>query len=270
MALKRIAFCILFCVSQVQSLNVDLAGSNLSSLPLSSIPTSVTSLILDNNVLTVVEFPDGYDILGSLRLKNNLLSEFPNLCSIKNSLVNLVLHTNRISDVNPQLMKCLQKMKSLNLGDNLLTSFPDVFMPRLETLKLFYNFFEGIPFIPDLGKTLNLLQIGNNPIKRLTRHSLDQLGALTLKMGWTPISTLPNLCHLKNSSALTVSATDAYNLTCDCHIRWLQLVSPLNPIVEVNSAPCFSPVEMVGVNFHSIRPESLQCLGRPVLKVHLS
>lgn len=240
-------------------------NQNLVQLPEEFSP-DMTNLDLSDNLLTFFVFPNGYHFLWKLTVKRNQLIAFPDCRNVGDSLEELILPYNEISYVDPEFLSGLSRLIYLHLSHNKLTHFPDSSLsdPVLTSVKLFHNAFETIPWMPNFGKSLKSIQMGNNPLTELALYDWQQLTNFTY-FGITNISvsTLPNLCHLPRitDEPFTISAEELTSLSCDGHLRWTKLINMSAPILSLDGAPCHHPPHLIGLNFSHVPASDMHFLG---------
>lgn len=257
----------LVCILGLGTAQVKVVMKNqgLTKLP-DALQFNVTILDLSENSISYFVFPSGYLFLQRFIVKWNKLSIFPDCRNLAGSLEELVLAYNEISSVDPNFLSGLPLLTFLHLGYNRLTYFPDssVTDPVLASIKLYYNAFTDIPWMPNLGKSIKSIQIGNNPLRQLSLSNLQQLTVFTnIGMMNTSVSTFPNLCHLKRATpeGFVVNAEDLFNLACDGHLRWIKLMNESAPILNLNAAPCYQPIHLSGRQFTSISAKEMEFAG---------
>ncbi|ELU09482.1 hypothetical protein CAPTEDRAFT_200352 [Capitella teleta] len=228
------------------------------------LPHDLTELNLDNNLITGFVFPAGYSFVTHLSAMSNLLTELPDVRNIGKTLIDLRVHKNRISVINSDILDSLKVLELLHLGENLLVHFPDVSYstpPALLYLKLYFNLLIDMPYLPNLGKSVKQLQIGNSPISHIplkTMLVLKKLETLGGKNISAPV--LPNLCHVALKAPRKLKLQLNTKLSCDCHFRWVKLLNSSS--VELDAAPCHASPALNGLPVDQIGVDQLECAGR--------
>ena len=250
------------CPLTLWAVTVDKSSLGLTSLP-AGIPTNVEELNLDTNALTFFVFPDGYSQLRLLSAKENQLYEFPDVRSLGICLVELTLMDNVISFINKDYLTPMVALEKLHLGNNALSSLPDVRdLPALSDLRLYFNQFHEFPAFQDMSKSFMKLQLGNNPLKEVSLYNFEDLPDLWLiGLSSTELQTVPNLCHLPVTSTMDVTLNDIPLLKCDCHLRWLKVLQASGHNVVLDPEPCGQPPALAGVPWSSISEQDLLCTG---------
>ena len=170
------------------------------------VPWNITWVDVSDNSIENLTTPDGFPKLLTFSANDNLLTEFPNLTSFKDTLRTLALSRNKISYIDPDLLAPLVKLYSLNLYYNLLTTIPDVAGPILGSLNLERNQFIIFPPLTDLGRLLISFNMRNNMITSVPSNN-----------------TFPNI-----RSMLVTNQVDTINITSNTML-------PLITYLELNS-----------------------------------
>ena len=171
-----------------QGLNV-LQFVSDSLLSVASFPSSLTSIILDNNHLTSIPALPGN--VSNLHLDNNPITILPALpASIHVLYIDNIL-VNSITSLPPALtiLSCM--------FDN-LTNLPQ--LPQtLHILNVSYN---NLQFIPDVPDSIQTLDVSHNPLLKCLPHVTYI--AHYLRFNNTLISCLPNIITVGTSSTPNV------------------------------------------------------------------
>lgn len=143
--------------------NIELSESGLD---LSAITTNLFELAITNCSLTSIN-----QIKGLARLR---------------SLRRLTLTHNNLTELDPKIMLKLAEVTDLQLGYNMLKTFPAALtkMEKLEELSLIYNQITSVPDEVCQMRSLEKLHLDNNVLTELPRSvalQLPQLRALTLE-----------------------------------------------------------------------------------------
>lgn len=233
--------------------------SNLTSVPNNLIFNVTESAYLSNNSIAFIN--STRDFLGSnissLCLTYNKLTSFPCLPNIRNTLTLLLLMHNFIDYVDSACLSILTRLQLLELQDNFLSSFPDVFLPSLTSLYLGYNEFTDIPNLPLLGMTLTYLEAAVNPIQYVSAAALMSYRNLsTVILYQLEINTLPNMCALPINPSVSMDlwSNDVY---CDCRVRWLKALKG-----TFYSPSCSGPPLLAGKLLTSVNIQNLTCPGK--------
>ncbi len=138
---------------------------NLEYVPFGSIRDTVTSLDLQYNNISEIQWFKRYDCIQKIKLGYNLLSYIPDFQNVSDTLNVLDLKNNKITHVRRDRLLFLH-LTNLRLGDNLIKVFPD--MPsgwgsNLEAIRLEGNELTTLPRIPGLSSTAEV-DVGNNNI----------------------------------------------------------------------------------------------------------
>ena len=149
------------------------------------VPWNIIVVDLSYNNIETLETPAGYPNLVTFKANVNLMRDFPTLTSFKDTLQNLELRSNEMSYINPDLLAPLVMLYSLNLGNNLLTTIPDVVGPIPQVIVLYGNAFEAIPPLPNLGRLLAGLNLRYNQIANVSGNiSFPKLKEIWIKGIW--------------------------------------------------------------------------------------
>eukprot|EP00127_Corallochytrium_limacisporum_P005067 Clim_evm22s198 gene=Clim_evmTU22s198 len=131
----------------------------------------------------------------SLRFSGQNASEVPSrLIRSHVNATNADLSFNRLMDIPPELLKVCRKLKTLNLGHNLIARIPEeiALLVCLEQLSMNGNLLEDIPV--QLGQlvTLKKLNLKENHMETINGEALAQLTQLTvLHMKENSLKSLP-------------------------------------------------------------------------------
>ena len=211
-------FILTIITCEVVSLSVNLIKRGLSEIPIAEISTQVTKLNLNHNDLTSLEprvFEHHTEIttlnvqfnhintisseafygitsLQKLHMRNNKLSEFPDLSEVSSSLTHLYLRDNDITSKHLNLIT-MTEMIELDLERNKIThlSFSSFryIMPKLETLNLERNQISEIDvyfFIPCVIMETLILRVNEitqfNPITLNISRSIIYIDLSTNKI----------------------------------------------------------------------------------------
>lgn len=96
-----------------------------------------------------------YTSLTQLDINNNLLTVFPCLPNINQTLTSLYLTGNRISYIPPACLSLLQNLTGLFLSSNFISHLPDMYMASLHELDLSNNSFTALPALLVLGEFIS-------------------------------------------------------------------------------------------------------------------
>ena len=223
-------------------------NQNFSTVPNNIIWPNVTSLDLTSNKIQVVNSTvDFFDCLQltNLTLSKNDLTAFPHLLNLANTLTIIRLDYNRINYIEPKYLANLTKLQYLEMGNNQVTSFPDVYMPQLTFLGIKNNLLPTFPYLPIIGKKLRSFYVSGNIFNSIPISSLLVFGKLiAIGLDKLNLQTLPNWCSLPQNENITFwpSSNSWY---CDCRLRWLQTAKnfKFNP----SSPTCSGPPNVAGI-----------------------
>ena len=185
------------------AISVDLSGNSIVTC--TGFPTlpELTSLGLQNNELN--EFPDlrpvaatlisldltqndiaffpaefmSFSKLQTLNLDSNNVVQFPDMTQML-ALESLSLYDNHIQAVPGELLSPLINLVNIDLKKNDLSTFPDVYLPRLTHLRLQRNpDVTTLPVWSSLGRTITYITVGYTNIKSISLQALLELPSLT-------------------------------------------------------------------------------------------
>ena len=206
------------------ALNVmqEINSRKLLAVPNSGILKNVTDLDLSYNKIetinSTIDFLDCYQLIN-LYMNYNNLTAFPFLLNIANTLTSIYLSFNRINIVEPAYLTILQKLQMITMRNNLITSFPDVYMSSLNYLGLRYNLFSSFPNWPIIGKNLTNLYLSGNKITSISVSSLLKLSKIKfLSLEEMDLQTIPNWCSLPKNANIGINLPSS--LYCDCRMNW--------------------------------------------------
>lgn len=246
---------------------------------------NLRELYLDNNRITNQGLSSsafiGAENLETLSLQRNSLSHFPR--GLPESVRNLHFKQNRISSIAAGTMDQLQKVISLDLSYNKLSSSSIESeavksMTGLKYLDMSYNLFTFIP--PRLPANMTDLILSHNKISAISMDAYSQERMRSLK-GLYKLKNLDlSFNILKNiepnsfddlSSLKTIILHDN-PWQCDCYLRYLMnwLVEADVLVTMESNTFCFTPEVFYHVTLDSLDEESLDCNGIQTPKVNVS
>ena len=146
------------------------ANLGLSTMP--AVPDDVIHLTLDNNDIRDIDTESfmEFSMLSLLSIKENSLSDFPDLSVVNVTLRSLYLSTNDIGDVPDDMLSPLCSLEVLVMNRNKLTAIPNVCITEcLKTLSLAFNDIVvlGRVMLSDCRNLEDLLLNGNNLVAAL-------------------------------------------------------------------------------------------------------
>ncbi len=182
---------------------------NLQAVPGDISPSTEVLNLATNGIMLIDFLPLTMEMLRELDLRENLLSEFPNLSNCS-SIERLFLENNKISYIAADRLNALTKLEWLVLASNDLHLIPDVPGPggSMNSLALAYNNFTSIPVLEFLGGALLHLYMHHNAINSLHQSHLQPLKELqTLGLSHNCLqqipafgNTIPNVKYLMLAS----------------------------------------------------------------------
>ena len=204
---------------------------NLTAVP-KDIPTTAVDVHLTDNLIEEIpaDVFNTHLSLKTLRFEHNLLSEFPDLRSIAQSLLTLYLSNNRINVIDSERLNDLSQLIRVDLQHNFIHTLPVITISNLHTIFLDGNSLTEFPNIEhraslaylgvpwnDIGSfpdnyfmsmpSLKMLNVMNNP--RLT-------DTITLPVGSSQIT------HLYAAST-SITEIPAQTMTSMDKLTWIQL-----------------------------------------------
>ncbi len=139
----------------------------LTQIDYNSIPNDVETVYVHVNALTSIILPMDYPNMTVLDANSNLLSEFPDLTFVGETLISLKLHRNLIASVSQLRLSALTRLEELFLNENHITSFPDVtgIGPyHMKKIRFSLNMLSSVPVLSKLGRTMEQLAFGGMPL----------------------------------------------------------------------------------------------------------
>lgn len=143
-----------------------------------------------------------YDLtsLNYLDIHESILEEVPDEIGKLQNLQRLVLHSNKLIELNPRIFS-LEKLKMLDLSNNSIAKIPEDIakLTQLETLNLSINELEDVP---DLSGNVKLIvvNVASNKLKEFNPMCKQQLNCLSeLKLNNNRIETIPDNINLLTS-----------------------------------------------------------------------
>ncbi|CAF1474376.1 unnamed protein product [Adineta ricciae] len=168
----------------------------------------------------------------TLDLESNQIS---NSISLATSYVYLNLARNMIASID------LQKnfnLKSLNLSENLLTSFDFAMLDdNLSTLNLNSNRLLAINLV-NLPKSLTSLSISKNLIKQMKFSKESPSNLSTLDLSSNQIRTIEENSLFKTLTSLNLEQNP---LECNCQLQWLKTLAISSKQINAITWNCLTP-----------------------------
>ncbi|KAI8489072.1 hypothetical protein Bbelb_332960 [Branchiostoma belcheri] len=258
----------------------DCSSRGLSSVP-QDLPTSITSLTLSGNYITILSHSDfsRYSSLTRLYLHNNQISvinsgAFYNLTRV----TTLYLSYNRLTSLRSDMFVGNDSLRYLYLHDNNVHSIEAGTFnstPQLRTLQLQYNNISTIAAGTFANMpVLRYIDLSYNGIKTFPVESLSNLntttilasnpwfGSLRLTLNFNQMETLPPAAYdiLASMSKRTVTvAIDNNPWQCDC--RMLPFKQKMTGFQNFEKQiRCAGPERLEGKGLLlSVNPEDLNC-----------
>ena len=139
----------------------------LTEIDYNDIPLDVEGVYVHVNSISSIVLPNDFPDMTALVAHSNLLTEFPDLTFVGDTLVSLKLHINVIASVSQSRLSALTRLEELLLYDNYITSFPDVtgLGPyHMKKMRLNDNLLSSVPTLPKLGRTIEFLALSAMPL----------------------------------------------------------------------------------------------------------
>ena len=223
MMFQAFFFWIVFTTSvRVESIFYNMSSSKLDSFP-TDIPNNVEYVDLNDNTISTIDSVPDFQFLVNLSMAVNVLTEFPDLINISDTLCYLDLSSNMIESIHPDRLDQLRCLEVLSLSDNPLSAIPDVPGPSntLYHLGLGYTNLDVFPLLTKLGRNIWTLYIHGTKIHTVPLLAFDYLPNLDYVLLFeTRIRELPNLCHTQRKSAMSI---DVSNMEFDCNLNFIWL-----------------------------------------------
>ena len=260
---------VFFCVCACDKVIVNNAG--LTHIPTSNITANTTELHLNNNSITAIALGDLSSItqLIILYLEDNEFTEFPYLCDVGDSLLELSMRGNRQLDSMPSTpLQCLHKITRLDLSKTGLREMPDlspigqslenvylqslylstidpnklVNLSVLRLLDLSLNEFTTIPDLSVIGASLQVLKLRKNKISVIAVNT------------WQDLSVM-KVVHLESNSLTSFpDFGEASDTISDVYIDY-------NPITQINTQLLFNMINLRKIGFEGENLPSLPDLS---------
>ena len=176
-------------------------NNGLTAIP-AGISAAETAINLkQNQIASIDSLPVVFTALSTLQLQNNLLVEFPQLCTVGLTLQMLYLMDNNINVISPSRLDCLVVLTRLYLSGNKLTTIPDVSGPgaTLQFLSINDNNFITVPYLPNLGGSVIFFAINSNNITTVTATDLLFPSLMALTLYDMQLETFPDISDLGSS-----------------------------------------------------------------------
>ena len=236
-------------------------SQHYTSVPNQLFHPNVTRIDLSSNRITINSSIDfaGFPYLGSIALKDNLLSEVPLLPNLASSLTSLDVSFNRITSINTIALEILPNLNIITLTNNFLTDFPDFLHPQLCNININNNQLTKLPFLPSLSKQISTLEVGGNVLRSLDMSTLASYPKLSnLVINNNSLTTFPNLC-----ATFRYYNIRAYGnpWICDCRLRWMLTAKSITKNSLYPKITCASPSNLAGKDLRFLSPNQLTCSG---------
>ena len=240
---------------------------NLVTIPL-DIPSGIEELCLSGNSIYEVknETVFRFQNLKKLDLSHNVLTEFPDVQAVGETLESIILSFNVITHINPAYVNALVKIKTIDMAkNNLIHGFPYVTGPAetLDTLLLSNSDLQDMPPVNQF-KNLKVLKLQSNYIRHIDAESFQGLTSLKeINLAKLQISEVPDLTAAKDSLEI-LNLKDCPNIQRiqSGNFAQLQNVVGLNlNLMKVKLFPtlCSRDVSALSVRAHSSDLDVCDC-----------
>jgi len=192
---------------------------------LAAVTDSLTTLIMDHNPLhhlspisgltnlqtlsledtDLHSFPDGtfnaLDSLEELFLFDNYLTELPDLSGVGDTLQILVLSENNVHSMDTSRWSTLVALQTFEGSRMKLKSFPDMTRTSaIATAVLSNNWIRDFPHLPNIGQTLQTLNLDSNLIQTVSADKLQHMKAIQyLSLVHNVLGEMPDIATIKGS-----------------------------------------------------------------------
>ncbi|UJR35449.1 hypothetical protein I4U23_028205 [Adineta vaga] len=228
--LNSLEFLLRYPLKNLRVLKLD--QFDLSEMNLEKVFLNMTKLEIISLRSCQIKYLPNLPNVQILDLENNQIS---NTISLTTSYVHLNLAKNLISSIN---LKNNTYLKSLNLSENLLTSFDfSMLNENLRDLNLNSNRLLAINF-NTLPNTLTSLSLKNNLIKQMkfSRESSSFLSSLDLS--FNQLRTIEQNSLFKTLNYLNLEQNP---LECNCQLEWLKTLVVSSKQFNATIWSCNSP-----------------------------
>ncbi|KAL3270608.1 hypothetical protein HHI36_021142 [Cryptolaemus montrouzieri] len=167
----------------------------------SSVNERINKEGLDTSVFTLIG-------LNYLNINGTSINEIPDDISKLTGLQTLVLHSNKLSTINP-IIGVFNKLKVLDLSGNELEEVPDIFenLQQIVTINISRNKLNKFPALSKNSK-LSVLDLSNNKLVEFPDVCKAELANLSdIKLNGNEIIAIPDIiCSLSALKVLDVSS----------------------------------------------------------------
>ncbi|XP_066282497.1 uncharacterized protein [Branchiostoma lanceolatum] len=232
---------------------------------LTSIPTGVVKLYLENNGITKIH-PGAFSKLPELRtlaLSNNQITHIHSATFSKLlKLQNLWMYYNQIRNIQPGSFSKLTQLDFLDLSSNQITNVTSHTFSNLTKLRKLFLSHNKLTYIEsgtfsNLHK-LEMLHLFNNQISKIEPGAFpDPSRVRGLELHANQLSVLPPSIH-GMLSALSYVQIDHNPWQCDCGMVPFRMKMTGSSLFE-DQMTCAQPARFQGRKLKDINPEDLIC-----------
>ena len=117
-----------------------LRGRSVTSYP-HDIPPEVKRIVIDLTKIAHVDYVEQFPNLTYYQLSNNLVTEFPNLVNVSQTLTSLMVTSTQIATLPVDVMPTMPKLRYVDISHNWISHVPDLtgVFPVLSTLSAYSN-----------------------------------------------------------------------------------------------------------------------------------
>ena len=227
------------------TVSINLEGAGLTEIP-TTLSSDITFLALSDNLISSIpsnafhSFTDLVDI----ELNKNLLTEFPNVVPVADTLTKLDISENSLTYVPQNIISELVNLRYLKIGKNSITLLPDLSM--LDQL-IDFNGYKNLYTTLDTNALADLadiseIHLNNNPPLTIGIDLVLSATLVTLKLGKNTLGPTGYICDLgPNECSLDVLYNHETNLDAvpqmfDFKDNLTQLYLSTNSLTDVGVA----------------------------------
>ncbi|MBQ2916053.1 MAG: leucine-rich repeat domain-containing protein [Clostridia bacterium] len=238
----------IFQLKQLSDLT--LSGCNIDDATIKRFGTLVwlSTLNIDNNIITDISFMKNMSILKSFSAANNMIKDISVLSTFTN-LKELNLSNNLITEIDS--LSALTSLKKLDISYNLVSSLsPMSALTSITELNISGNTIKELDPIARLTK-IQILILSDNPITTLS--ALSNFTSLEeLRIDGSLIVSLSEISGIESLKTLDCSRTSVTDFTPMASMKIINLTAMQSAITLADSLALASSVEVLNISTNNI------------------
>ena len=176
---------------------LEIEGAGLTEFP-SDIPLDTLFLSLTNNLISSIPHDafDNFSDMGVIKLSKNLLTEFPNVVPVADTLTDFDISENSLTNIPQHIISELVNLRYLKIGKNSISVLPDLSM--LDHL-IDFNGYKNLYTTLDTNALADMadiseIHLNNNPSLTIGIDLVLSATLVTLKLGKNTLGPTGYIC----------------------------------------------------------------------------